>query len=106
MEQILVLLVLFVLLPLANYMLERMRRRYPPPPHETRRMPDMGLRRQPRPQVVEPATRQRGQEAPRIAVDRPLARHSGPKLFRNKRDLRRVIIAMTILGPCRANQSE
>jgi hypothetical protein len=103
METIL-LLALFVLIPLANYVLERMRRRYGEPP-ESRRVPDMGMRRQaPPPPLQAPARRERVQEAPPpIAAAPARARHFKNTLFENKRDIRRAIIAMTVLGPCRAN---
>jgi hypothetical protein len=100
METILLLL-LFVLIPLANYVIERMRRRYGGPP-ESRRVPDMGMRRQAPPPL--PARRERAPEPPtEIAVARTGGRDFKNTLFESRREIRRVIIAMTVLGPCRAN---
>jgi hypothetical protein len=99
METIL-LLALFVLIPLANYVLERMRRRYGEPP-VSRPVPDMGMRRQAPPPA---ARRERAPEPPtEIAVARAGGRDFKNTLFENKREIRRAIIAMTVLGPCRAN---
>jgi hypothetical protein len=101
----LILLILFIAIPLANYILGRMRQRYEPPAPDSRRIPDMGLRRQAAPPPPAAfARRDRAQEAlPTIAVQPLRRRGSRQTLFRNKRDLRRTIVAMTILGPCRAN---
>ncbi|MGH7794258.1 MAG: hypothetical protein ACREQ2_05070 [Candidatus Binatia bacterium] len=99
-----ILLILFILIPLANYVIERMRRRYEPPPPDSRRVPDMGMRRQaaPPPPAFS-ARRERAQETPpTIAVQPSRSRRFRQTLFRNKRDVRRTIVAMTILGPCRA----
>jgi hypothetical protein len=99
-----ILLLLFILVPVANYLIERMRRRYQPPAPDTRRVPDMGMRRQAAPPPpVSFARLERAHEAPPTVARQPLGRRGfRPTLFRNKRDLRRVVIAMTILGPCRA----
>ena len=98
-------LIIFILIPLANYVLARMRRRYEQPSPSRQPMPDMGMRRQaaPAPTPASPAPRERTQAAP---PDRIIAssrsRRSRNTLFRTRRDVRRVIVAMTILGPCRA----
>ena len=100
-----VLLLVFVVIPLANYVLGRMRRRFEQPRPTRQPMPDMGFRRQaaPAPTPASPAPRERAQEAP---PNRVLAssrsRWSRKTLFRTQRDVRRVIVAMTVLGPCRA----
>lgn len=98
-----ILLVLFILIPLANYVLERMRRRYAAPP-DSRRAPDTGVRRQAPPPAPSAARRERAQQTPPAVVVRGRRSPIGKQhaLFRNKRDVRRAIIAMTILGPCRA----
>lgn len=100
-----ILLILFIAIPLANYVIERMRRRYEPRAPDSRRDPDMGMRRQAAPPPPASfALRERAQEAPRTIAVQPLRRRGFTQtLFRNKRDLRRTIVAMTILGPCRAN---
>jgi hypothetical protein len=101
--ELIILLGLFILIPLANYVLERMRRRYQPPP-EPRRVPDMGLRRQAAPTApAASAPRERAPQArPAGAIQPSRRREIRHTLFRTRRDLRRTIIAMTILGPCRA----
>jgi hypothetical protein len=100
-----ILLIIFILIPLANYVLERMRRRFEPPAPGRQPMPDMGMRRQaaPVPPPASPAPRERAQEAPpnRILAPSP-SRWSRKTLFRTRHDVRRVIVAMTVLGPCRA----
>ena len=98
-----ILLLIFILIPLANYALERMRRRYQPPPSSSGRIPDMGMRRQAAPPAPPSVIRrERLPEAPATPVQGSRSHHRGNRLFRNKRDVRRVIIAMTVLGPCRA----
>ena len=100
-----ILLIIFILIPLANYVLERMRRRFQPPSSTRQPMPDMGMRRQAAPASTpaSPAPRERAQAAP---PNRVLAssrsRWSRKTLFRTRRDVRRTIVAMTVLGPCRA----
>ena len=100
-----ILLILFIAIPVANYILGQMRRRYEPPAPDSRGVPDMGMRRQAAsPPPASFARRERAQEAPPTIAVQPLRRRgSRQTLFRNKRDLRRTIVAMTILGPCRAN---
>jgi len=100
-----ILLILFIAIPLANYILGQMRRRYEPPAPDSRREPDMGMRRQAAPPPPASfARRERAQEAPPPIAVQPLRRRGFKQtMFRSKRDLRRTIVAMTILGPCRAN---
>ena len=97
-----IVLIIFILIPLANYVLARMRRRFEQPRPTRQPMPDMGFRRQAAPAPT-PAPRERAQVAP---PNRVLAssrsRWSRKTLFRTQRDVRRVIVAMTVLGPCRA----
>jgi len=94
-------LIVFVLIPLLNYILNRMRRRFEPTP--TRQpMPDMGVRRPAAPPAP-PASREQAQAAPPNRILAPSRnRWSRKTLFRTRRDVRRVIVAMTVLGPCRA----
>ena len=100
-----ILLIIFILIPLVKYVLERMRRRFEPPAPGRQPMPDVGVRRQAAPVTTpaSPVLRERAQEAP---PDRILApsrnRWSRKTLFRTRHDVRRVIVAMTVLGPCRA----
>ena len=98
-----IVLIIFILIPLANYVLERMRRRFEPPNPRRQPMPDMGVRRQAAPLPAAPANREQAQPAPpdRILTPSP-GRWSRKTLFRTRRDVRRVIVAMTVLGPCRA----
>ena len=98
-----ILLIIFILIPLANYVLERMRRRFEPPTRSRQPMPDMGMRRQAAPAPASPAPRARAQAAPPNRILAPSrSRWSRKTLFRTRRDVRRVIVAMTVLGPCRA----
>lgn len=96
-----IVLIIFILIPLANYVLARMRRRFEQPGPARQPMPDMGFRRQAAPTPT--LAPRRAQEAP---PNRVLAssrsRWSRKTLFRTRRDVRRVIVAMTVLGPCRA----
>lgn len=97
------LLILFALLPLVNYILSRLRRRFEPPPRPRQPTSDMGFRRQ----VAPAATREIREAAPlTLAEPVTLRRERGSRraLFITGRDLRRAIIAITILGPCRANE--
>jgi hypothetical protein len=99
-----ILLILFAVLPLVNYILSRLRRRFQPPPLPRQPTPDMGFRRQ----VAPSAVRDTREVAPLTPPAEPVMprRELGTKrtLFMTRRDLRRAIIAITILGPCRANQ--
>jgi hypothetical protein len=99
-----ILLTVFILIPLANYVIERMRRRYQPPRSPSASIPDMGMRRQTAP--ARPPRLVRHDHLPdklsEIPVQRTHTHRSERNLFRNKRDMRRIIIAITVLGPCRA----
>jgi hypothetical protein len=101
-----VLLIIFILIPLANYVLERMRRRFEPPAPGRQPMPDRGMRRQAAPVTTpaSPALRERAQEEapPNRILPPSRSRWSRKTLFRTRHDVRRVIVAMTVLGPCRA----
>jgi hypothetical protein len=100
-----VLLVIFILIPLANYVLERMRRRFHPPSSARQPMPDMGMRRQAAPESMpeSAAYTERAKAPPPTRTVTPSSRRWSRKaLFRTRRDVRRTIVAMTILSPCRA----
>jgi hypothetical protein len=100
-----ILLIIFILIPLANYVLERMRRRFEPPTR-SRQQPDMGMRRQsaPTPTPASPVPHERAQAAPPNRILEPSRSHWSRKtLFRSRHDVRRAIVAMRVLGPCRAD---
>lgn len=100
-----VLLLIFLLIPLANYFLNRLKQRFEPPARPRQPMPDMGLRRQPAPLSAPPATRAAVPATPPTEAILPRrSRESRRALFRTRREMRRAIIAMTVLGPCRANE--
>jgi hypothetical protein len=104
--QILV-LVAFILFPLINWLLQRMQRRF-----------ESQAPRQPPPQ---PAPRTFAKPPTTDVIDSSMERMAFVKvpetllsrrkqsikrsLFRSRRDLRRAIIMMTVLGPCRGNDS-
>jgi len=102
-----VLLVLFIVVPIINYILARKER------ERKRRIESRRIAAQPVEESARrPAPRQ-STVAPEFVASRtaappqPSAGQRGARarqaLFRSKRDLRRTIIAMTILGPCRAD---
>lgn len=98
-------LIIFIVLPLANYILGRMRRRFEPPSPAQQPPPDMGLRRREAPAVtpMSPTPGERAQAAAPMETRPPARRRWSRKtLFRTRRDVRRAMVAMTILGPCRA----
>jgi hypothetical protein len=102
-----VLLVLFIVVPIINYILARKER------ERKRRMESRRSATQP----VEVPARRPAQRQSTVAPEFVASRTAAPPqpsvrprdvrsrqaLFRTKRDLRRTIIAMTILGPCRAD---
>lgn len=97
------LLILFILIPLANYGLERMRRRFEPPTPGRQPVPDMGMRRQALPASASAPPRERAQVVPPDPILVPSRRRwSRRTLLGTRRDVRRAMIAMTVLGPCRA----
>ena len=104
--QILVLLA-FILFPFLNWLLQRMQRRF-----------ESQAPRQP---PAQPAPRTFAKPPPMEVIASPMERMPSAKLpdsllsrrkqfiqrslFRSRGDLRRAIILMTVLGPCRANDS-
>ena len=101
--QILVLLA-FILVPLINLLLERMRRRFETqPPREQPHQPAPRTIAKPPPEVIAsprarvPAAPARTAIPPRL---RPPLRNRA--FFSSRRDLRRAILLMAVLGPCRA----
>jgi len=104
--QILVLLA-FILFPLINWLLQRMQRRFES--QAPRRLPP-----QPAPRTfakappTEVIASSRERMPPAKVPETLLSRRNQSikrSLFRSRGDLRRAIILMTVLGPCRANQS-
>jgi hypothetical protein len=102
----LLVLIAFILFPLLNLVLRRMQRRFEeqppsePPPQPAPRTYEMT----PRLDVVASSREQ----ARPPAVAEPPSRKSqsaNRSLFGNRRELRRAIILMTVLGPCRAADS-
>jgi len=107
-EQLLLLL-LFVLVPLFNLLLRWLQRRareqQRPVPAEPRAAEPEGreelpARMPPRVRVIEPARPREGpREAPPAPRPQPLIRRAGP--MGGRAAVRRAVVAMTILGPCR-----
>jgi hypothetical protein len=103
LTQLLVLLA-FILVPLINLLLERMRRRFETqPPREPPRQPAPRTIGKPPPVEVVASARER--VLARARTEMPP--RSGPPLrdrafFGSRRDLRRAILLMAVLGPCRA----
>jgi hypothetical protein len=99
-----ILLLVFVLIPLLNYILKRAARRLEQPTPSRQPMPDMGFRRQAAPSSPSIGDREGPDVSPPPSepMTQRRSRGSRPALFRTRSDVRRAIIAMTILGPCRA----
>ena len=100
-----VIVLLFLLLPVATYVLERVRRRFDPTPPAGQRVPDMGIRRQAAAPIL-PSSTQRERARPADNAQGSQRRPAKKATFKTPADLRRVIVAMTILGPCRANEPD
>jgi hypothetical protein len=105
LEQI-ILLVIFILGPLINIVIHRVRRRSADQAVE--REPETLFRRQARVSETDPSlpwvprTRADASEAPALSTARFAAPITKKSLLGSKRELRRGIIVMTVLGPCRA----
>jgi hypothetical protein len=104
--QILVILA-FILFPLLNWLLQRMQRRF-----ESRAPRQPPVQPAPRtfakPPPIEVIASARERIPPGKMPETLLSRRNQPirrSLLRGRRDLRSAIILMTVLGPCRANQS-
>lgn len=104
----LLVLIAFIVFPLLSLLIRRMRRRivsqtprYEPPRQVSRRIQTI-------PPAPEVATSARERIRPPDLPETPPPRGSQSakrSLFRSRRDLRRAIILMTVLGPCRAADS-
>jgi hypothetical protein len=104
--QILVLLA-FILFPLINWLLQRMQRRFESqPPRQPPAQPAPRTFAKAPPTEVIASSMER---IPPARMPQPLLSRRKQfikrSLFRSRGDLRRAIILMTVLGPCRANQS-
>ena len=107
LEQI-ILLLIFILAPLINFIMHRVRRRPEDNKSKEQSVEPIPRSTQPRPTTVVPKlaesrTRVAASQAPTLA-SAPLATSRSIKraLLRTPRDVRRGIIIMTILEPCRA----
>jgi hypothetical protein len=103
------LLMLFVLVPLVNLLVRWLRRRA----REQQRLAPAGSRAgepvareelapapmPPRVRVIEPALRREGFRAAPLAHPPPATRRAGP--LGGRAAVRKAVVAMTILGPCR-----
>jgi hypothetical protein len=102
-------LIAFILFPLINLLLRRMQTRAgsqtprdEPPRRETPRQRTISAAPE---VIILPSERTRAPDL-RETLPPPRSGRSGKRsLFRNRRDLRRAIILMTVLGPCRAADS-
>ena len=105
LEQI-VLLIVFILLPLLNFVIQRIQRRRKRQTPE--KEPVAQIRRQaqatPAPPPTPRASRSRvhGPQAPTISTPISVSHVTERSLLGTSRDVRRGMILMTILGPCRA----
>ena len=100
-----ILLAIFIIIPLARYVLAQMQRRLEQPSPTPQPVPELGLRRQvaPAPMPASSVPRERLQAAPANRALAPSRRRwSRNTLFRSQRDVQRTVVAMTILGTCRA----
>lgn len=105
LEQI-ILLIIFILGPLINIVIHRIRRRSADQALE--RQPETLFRRQARVSETDPSQRRvprtgaDASEPPALSTPRFAAPNTKKSLLGSKRELRRGIIIMAVLGPCRA----
>jgi hypothetical protein len=104
--QIILLMIVFILVPLIKFVLQRVRKPVESETPTDKSAPDTPGRAQatPAPPPTPRASRNRVRESQAPIVLTPLARSHFTKrsLLGTPRDVRRGIILMTILGPCRA----
>jgi hypothetical protein len=100
----LLILLAFILVPLINWLLQRMQRRFQGQARRTQPPRESAPRTYaPPPVEVVTSARERVRTPDLLEIARPAGRQLRKRsLFRNRRDLRRAIILMTVLGPCRA----
>ena len=103
------LLILFIIVPLVNFLLKRVRSGL-----ETQTPNDEALTQMRRQAQTPPSSlpsprpsrdQLRESTEPTVTAPLPKRRFSRLALLKNKRDVRRGIIIMTILGPCRTFDS-
>jgi hypothetical protein len=104
--QVLVLLAL-ILLPLINLLLQRMQRRFEQRPREEPpRQPAPRTFTKAPPMEVIARSSERARAPDKLeSLARPTRQLRKKRFFTSRRDLRRAIILMTVLGPCRAVDS-
>jgi len=100
-----ILLIVFILVPLINFLMQRGRRRLEDQTAQDGAATQMRRQAQATPALAPTprASRNLVREAQEPTVATPLSRRrlSQRALLENRRDVRRGIIIMTILGPCR-----
>jgi hypothetical protein len=99
------LLIVFILVPLINFLLRRARRRLEDRTPQDEAVTQMRRQAQTTPASLPAPRRSRdrlhGSDEPTVAAPLSRQRFSQRSLLENSRDVRRGIIIMTILGPCR-----
>jgi len=99
------LLIVFILVPLINFFMQRGRRRLEGQTPQDKAVAPVRRQAQTTPASLPAprASRDRlhGSEEPTVAAPLSRQRFSRRSLLENRRDVRRGIIIMTILGPCR-----
>lgn len=105
LEQIL-LLIAFIVLPLLNVLFQRIKRHFEATPPEDKSKPGIAPRAQELPQLLREPRKSRKQlneiQAPAVSTSLP-RRHSATKLtLGSGQEIRRGIVLMAVLGPCRA----
>ena len=104
------LLILFILVPLINFVMRRVRKSVESETPADEPVLDTPRRAQATPKPPPPTRRASRNEvhasqAPAVATPLSRGRFSKRSLLGNTRDVRRGMILMTILGPCRASDS-
>jgi hypothetical protein len=105
----LLILMAFILVPVINLLLKRMQRGFErqPPREESPRQPAPRTFAEPPPLEVIASARQRVRAPDRLEIPPgPKSRARNKSFFRSRRDLRRAIIMMAVLGPCRGVDSQ
>jgi hypothetical protein len=100
----LLVVIAFILFPLLNWLLQRIQRRFETqsPREEPPRQPAPRTFAKLPPQEVIAPTRERMPALELVETPRPRTPRRHKTFFGNRRDLRRAIVLMAVLGPCRA----
>ena len=101
-------LIAFILFPLINRLLQRMQRRryYSQAPRQSPPQPAPRTYAKPPPmEVIAPSSARVPVPDKRESPTRPTRQLRKKRFITSRRDLRRAIILMTVLGPCRAVDS-